>query len=186
MNPAITLTYCRLGKVAPIDAVGYIVAQFFGAVAGIIAAAWLFHGLPADPSVNYAATVPGQGGSAIAFIAEAVMSFGMMLTVLTVSNAPRCARLTGVCAGALVAIYITLEAPLSGMSMNPARTLGPALFAHTGRSLWLYFTAPLLGMLAAAEVFVRLRGRDRVRCAKLHHPVNLPCIFVCGYLEKSA
>ena len=88
------------------------------------------------------------------------MSFGMMLTVLTVSNTPRRARLTGVCAGALVAIYITLEAPLSGMSMNPARTLGPALFAHTGRSLWLYFTAPLLGMLVAAEVFVRLHGRD--------------------------
>jgi len=66
MNPAITLTFLRLGKMATVDAVGYIAGQFFGAVAGIMAATWLLRGLPADPSVNYAATVPGQGGLIIA------------------------------------------------------------------------------------------------------------------------
>src|SRR4029079_15385759 len=100
-------------------------------------------------------TVPVPHVAAGACAAEAVMSFGMMLLVLTVSNASRLMRWTGVCAGLLVAAYITIEAPLSGMSMNPARTLAPAMLAHTARSLWMYFTAPPLGMLLAAEVYVR-------------------------------
>ena len=186
MNPALTLTFLRLGKVAPADALGYVAGQFAGGMAGIIAAAWLFRGLPADPSVNYVATVPGASGPAAAFVAEASISFGMMLMVLSVSNTPRLARLTGLCAGALVATYITLEAPFSGMSMNPARTAGPALLAHTAGSLWIYFTAPLLGMLLAAESFIRIHGHARVRCAKLHHPFNVRCIFRCGYMERPA
>jgi aquaporin Z len=115
-----------------------------------------------------------------------VISFGMMLMVLGVSNTPRVARFTGLAAGLLVACYIALEAPLSGMSMNPARSFGPALLAGTASSLWIYFTAPLTGMLAAAELFVRVHGRRRVRCAKLHHPLDVRCIFNCGFMETPA
>ena len=82
--------------------------------------------------------------------------------------------------------YITFEAPLSGMSMNPARSLGPALLAGTASTLWIYFAAPLGGMLVAAELFVRTRGRGRVRCAKLHHPRHGRCIFNCGFMETPA
>jgi aquaporin Z len=180
MNPALTLTFLRLGKVAPLDALGYVAGQFLGGLMGIVAANWLFRGLPAHPSVNYVATVPGSEGFGIAFAAEAAISFGMMLMVLTLSNTPRLARFTGVSAGVLVAAYITFEAPYSGMSMNPARTLGPAILAHTATGLWIYFTAPAVGMLLAAEVFVRVKGHARVTCAKLHHPFNVPCIFKCG------
>jgi aquaporin Z len=186
MNPAVTLTFLRLGKVAAHDAAGYVAAQFVGGAAGILAVTWILRGLPGDPSVNYVATVPGPAGPFAAFVAESAISFGMMLTVLSVSNTPRLARFTGMCAALLVAVYITIEDPLSGMSMNPARTLGPALLAHTGRSLWIYFTAPPLGMLVAAELFVRRHGRRGVRCAKLHHPADGPCIFRCGYMEIPA
>jgi aquaporin Z len=110
----------------------------------------------------------------------------MMLTVLSVSNTQHLARFTGAFAGALIAIYITFEDPLSGMSMNPARTLGPALLSHTAHSLWIYFTAPLLGMLLAAELYVRTMGAQRVRCAKLHHPASGPCIFRCRFMENPA
>jgi aquaporin Z len=114
----------------------------------------------------------------------------LMLTVLSVSNHPPAAPLTGVCAGLLVWTYITVEAPLSGMSMNPARTFGSALLAHDFPGLWIYFTAPPLGMLLAAEVFTRRFGAQRVLCAKLHHPHDRPCIFGCGasapVLERSA
>jgi aquaporin Z len=185
MNPALTLTFLRLGKVHAIDAAGYIAGQFAGGVLGIVAATWMLRGLPAHPSVNYVATVPGPWGSSIAFIAEAAISFGMMLLVLTMSNTPRLMKHTGLCAGALVAVYITLEAPFSGMSMNPARTLGPAVLAHTLRSLWIYVTAPLAGMLLAAEVFVRRYGRSRVTCAKFHHPFNVRCIFKCGFSREA-
>jgi aquaporin Z len=186
INPAITLTFLRLGKIELVDAAAYVAAQFAGGALGILTATWLLRGLPAHPSVNYVATVPGSPGSFVAFGAEAAISFGMMLTVLSVSNTPRLARFTGVFAGVLVAFYITFEDPLSGMSMNPARTLGSALLAHTGRSLWIYFTAPPLGMLLAAEIYVRALGAGRVRCAKLHHASGVRCIFHCGFLETPA
>jgi aquaporin Z len=108
-----------------------------------------------------------------------------MLTVLMTSNARRLAPVTGLAAGVLVATFITFEAPFSGMSMNPARSTASALFAGGG-GLWIYFTAPPLGMLAAAEVFLRTHGRARVRCAKLHHSPGSPCIFHCGYMETAA
>jgi len=186
MNPAVTLTFLRLGKIEVRDAAAYVAAQFAGGAAGIVAATWLLRGLPAHPAINYVATVPGSAGQFVAFAAETAISFGMMLLVLSTSNIQRLARFTGALAGLLIAAYITLEDPLSGMSMNPARTLGPALLAHTGRSLWIYFAGPPLGMLLAAELFVRVAGADRVRCAKLHHPSGAPCIFHCRHMENPA
>jgi aquaporin Z len=76
--------------------------------------------------------------------------------------------------------YIIVEAPLSGMSMNPARTFGSALLARDFPGLWIYFTAPPLGMLLAAELFTRRYGLERVLCAKLHHPAIGRCVFGCG------
>jgi aquaporin Z len=181
MNPAITITYLRLGKIAAIDAAGYLAGQFVGGSAGIVLATAALAGLPSHPAVNYVTTVPGPWGTAAAFAAEAAISFGLMLAVLTLSNSARWMRLTGVAAGAIVAVYITVESPVSGMSMNPARTFGPALLAHTASTLWIYFLAPPLGMLLAAEAYVRRMGAARVRCAKLVHPDRVPCIFKCGY-----
>jgi aquaporin Z len=186
LNPVVTLTFLRLGKVAWADACAYIAAQFSGGFIGIVIADLLFRRLPEHPAVNYVTTVPGMRGAAVAFVAESAISFGMMLMVLTVSNTPRVARVTGLASGLLVACYITLESPLSGMSMNPARSFGPALLAGTRSSLWIYFVAPPFGMLMAAELFVWVRGAQYVRCAKLHHPLNVHCIFNCGFMETRA
>lgn len=180
MNPAITLTFTRLGKIAPGDALGYVAAQFAGGVGGVLLARMALGGLLAHPSVGYAATVPGRWGIFAAFIAEAVISCLLVLVVLSISNHPRWASYTGICAGLLVAAYITVEAPVSGMSMNPARTLGSAFFAGTWTAIWIYFTAPLLGMLAAAQLYLAGRGRQAVFCAKLHHQNSTRCIF-CEY-----
>src|SRR5438876_986557 len=179
MNPAVTLTFFRLGKVARSDVVGYVTAQFTGAIVGIAAAAVALGGTVSDPPVNYVTTLPGPAGETVAFVAEALISFVLMLTVLAVSNHRRLAPFTGLCAGLLVWAYITVEAPLSGMSMNPARTFGSALLARDFLGLWIYFTAPPLGMLLAAELFTRRFGLERVLCAKLHHPAAGPCIFGC-------
>lgn len=179
-NPAFTLTFFRMGKVAPWDAVFYVVGQFTGAVAGVLLSAVLLGTIIQDPSVNYAVTVPGRQGAVVAFVAEFVLSFGVMTLVLAVSNRMHIARLTGLFVGMLVALYITVEAPLSGMSMNPARTFGSALPAHTWTALWIYFTAPLLGMLLAAELYQRFHQRRGVACAKLHHQNDKRCIF-CDY-----
>ncbi len=179
MNPAVTLAFARLGRVDPRDAVGYLAGQFAGAITGTLLTAALLRGLPADPAVNYVATVPGPVGPWAAFAAEACISFVMMATVLALASRPSVARYTGLAAAALVAVYIVVEAPLSGMSMNPARSFGPTVLAGTWGSLWIYFTAPVLGMAGAAEAFTRL-GARAMRCAKLHH-TGVPCPFRCGY-----
>jgi aquaporin Z len=103
--------------------------------------------------------------------------------VLRVSNTRRLARFTGVCAGIMVATYISLEAPFSGMSMNPARTFASALPAQVWTALWIYFLAPPLGMLLAAEVYLRQYGIQQVFCAKLHHHNDKRCIFRCRFDE---
>ena len=177
INPSVTLTFLRLGKVKVWDALFYVIAQFAGAIAGVLAVAAALGASIAHPSVDYATTVPGQSGPGVAFLAEMVISFGLMLAVLVASNTPSLARLTGLFAGALVATFISLEAPLSGMSMNPARTLGSALPAQVWTALWIYLTAPPLGMLLAAEVYVRVQGAQKIDCAKLHHQNTKRCIF---------
>jgi aquaporin Z len=182
LNPSVTLTFFRLGKVAPWDALFYVTAQFVGGVAGVLLAWGLLGQALAEPPVSYVVTMPGIGGPGVALLAEMVITFILMSVVLTVTNIPGLARYTGLFAGVLVATYITLEAPLSGMSMNPARTLGSALPAQVWTALWVYFLAPPLGMLLAAEVYLRRGGLHRVLCAKLHHQNTKRCIFPqCGY-----
>jgi aquaporin Z len=183
-NPAVTLTFWRLGKVGGRDAASYVAAQFAGAAAGVAAAAALLRPGLGHPAVNYAATVPGPAGVGAAFAAEALMTLLLMTVVLHVSNRPGANRFTGLCAGALVATYIVLAAPLSGMSLNPARTVGSAVHSHVWTALWVYFAAPLLGMLAAAQLYVATRGRSAVACAKLHHDNARRCIFRCQYGDR--
>lgn len=185
MNPAVTLTFLRLRKIAPVDAAGYVLAQFLGGFAGIWLATFAFAGLPAHPSVNFVATVPGSAGVVAAFAAELTMSFVLMTTVLRMTNTPRLARFTGAGASLLVAIYIVFEAPFSGMSMNPARTFGSNLLASMSSSLWIYLIAPPAGMLLAGEWYSRRNGHAPVRCAKLHHASSARCIFYCHHQEPA-
>lgn len=179
-NPAVTLTFARLGRIAPRDAAAYMAAQFSGGLAGIAIARALADPVLSNASVRYAVTLPGPGGVPRAFAAEALISFILMSVVLAVSTHGKYARWTGVCAGLLVATFITVEAPWSGMSMNPARTVASAAGAGVWTSLWLYFLAPPLGMLAAAQLHLALHGGIPTGCAKLHHANGTRCIH-CEY-----
>jgi aquaporin Z len=183
-NPAVTLTFFRLGKVAPRDLAGYVIAQFVGGVAGIAAATVVIGSALAHPNVHYVATLPGASVAA-AFAAEVTITAILMSVVLFVSNSPRYARFTGLCAGMCVALFIAIEAPVSGMSLNPARTFASALAAHDWTALWVYFVAPPLGMLFAATVHRRLPRAPQIQCAKLQHPADAPCIF-CEFHAASA
>jgi len=183
MNPAVTLTFWSLGKIERWDAAFYVAAQFAGGASGV-AVADLLIGFPLRHSaVNYAATTPGPGGAVIALRAEFLISLLLMSAVLIVSNSRRFSRYTALVAGALVAAFITFEAPLSGMSMNPARTLGSALPANEWNPLWIYFIAPPLAMLLAGGLYRFRRGGHAVFCAKLHHHNGKRCIFRCKYGE---
>jgi aquaporin Z len=183
MNPAITLMFLRLGKVQVWDGVFYILSQFVGGLAGVTLVALVFGRILAHPNVNFAATQPGVRGVTVAFAAELVISFILATTVLIASNHKKLARFTPYLAASLVVIYITFEAPFSGMSMNPARTLGSALPAHAFQAIWIYFTAPPIAMLIAGQIYLRVRSARNVFCAKLHHDNQARCIFRCRYME---
>jgi aquaporin Z len=150
LNPAVTLTFLRLGKISRRDAVWYGCAQFGGGVLGIAIAALILGQWISHPAVNYVVTAPGTFGARVAFIAEASISFLLMFVILSSSNHARIARFTGV-----------------------------IVVGAMWRGLWIYFLAPPLGMLAAAEVYLRARSGRSIRCAKLHHDDG-PCIFGCG------
>jgi aquaporin Z len=184
LNPSTTLTFLWLGKVEPSDAFFYISAQFAGAILGVYASSIVLGRWLAHPAVDYVVTLPGPYGYSWAFLAESTITFLLMSVILRVSNTPKLNRYTGLFAAALVMIYISIEAPISGMSMNPARSFGSAFSAANWTAIWIYFTAPPLGMLMAAEFYVRSRGSVKpmpVLCAKLHHDNRERCIFRCNF-----
>ena len=175
LNPATTLAFLRLGKIDPRDAVWYLLSQTAGGLAGVLLA-WLILGrCLAEWPVRFVATAPGDKGAGVAFLTEAGLAFVMMSSVLAVSNS-RFFRWTGMFAGLLVAVFIIAFAPLSGMSINPARTLASAIPAADFNALWIYFIAPPLGMQLAIAVRMAL-GRRQDACAKLHHTARHRCVF---------
>lgn len=184
-NPSVTLTFLRLGKIEPADALLYIGAQAAGGVFGVLLVRMLFGAAFTQAPVRFVATVPGAAGIGVAFAAEVAISALLMTAVLWISNS-RFGRFTGLAAGALVALCITFEAPLSGMSMNPARSFASALPSGIWDGFWIYLIAPPLGMLLAAEGYRAFRGLSRVYCAKLHHSNDHRCIFRCRYCELPA
>jgi aquaporin Z len=175
MNPAVTLSFLRLGKVRRWDAFFYVIAQFAGGVLGVLLVAAVCAAAFTEPPVAYAATRPGPAGPAVAFVAELVISAGMMVTILAASSSRRLAPYTGVFAGLLVAACIAVEEPLSGMSMNPARSFASAAPAMLWDGLWIYLVAPIAGMLLGTRLH-----RGTTHCAKLQHPDDVRCIH-CGH-----
>jgi len=184
MNPAITFAFLWLKRISFTDALGYWIGQFTGGVLGMLICRSFARPWVADAAVNYVVTIPGSRGVIIAWIAEFVISFALQFTVLTV-NASRWMSRTGYVAGFLVFLYITFEAPLSGMSMNPSRTLGSAVSAQLFTGLWVYFTAPLLGMISAIEFRQLLGTAKHSLCGRLNHCPHTVSIFQCNCLGHS-
>ena len=184
MNPAVSLAFLRLGKASRTDVLCYIVAQLFGAVVAIQLIAFVFGDAFRLAPVHYIVTVPAKYGEWQAFSIEAGMSFIMMLVVLVSANHRSLSKFTGIFAGILVAVFLVLSAPISGFSMNPARTLGSAIPSMSFPSIWIYVSAPLIGMLTAAEVYYK--SNMKTRCAKLYHVEGHTCIFNCDYCNHKA
>ena len=181
MNPAVTLSFLRLGKIDPWDAVFYIISQFIGGTIGVVLMVVLLGQWFELPPVSYVATVPGEDGTNVALLVEVMMSFGMMMMVLFVSNSRSWNKYTGMFAGLVVATYISVLAPYSGMSINPARTFASAAPGDIWTSFWIYLVGPPLGMLVAAQIFYALNGRQEPLCAKLNHSTHKRCIFRCNF-----
>lgn len=179
MNPAVTLTFFGLGKVKIWDAFYYVLFQFAGGATAVVIMDFVLGSSFEMMPVNYVVTVPGKYGVTVAFWTEVVIAFFMMWMVLFTTNHKKLSHYTGYIAGGFVMIYIVITAPISGFSMNPARTLASAIPAATYTSLWIYLTAPFIGMFSSAFLFKLFRGH--AICAKFFHCRQYACIFNCGH-----
>ncbi len=155
INPAVTIAFWRMGKITRADAIFYIVAQFTGALMTARLLLWVIGKPFAHPDVKCGATTPGPDGVPGAFLAEFAISFLLLFAILIAMNSTRLKKFDGLFGGLLIALYLTFETPLSGMSLNPARTFGSAMTAQRFDGLWIYFVAPTVAMLLAVELYQR-------------------------------
>jgi aquaporin Z len=179
MNPAVTFTFFRLQKIKLRDAIFYTVFQCVGGVLAVVLMKNVLGDAFADSHVNYVVTSPGAPGPLAAFVLEVLIAFAMMTMVLTTTNRPGLSKYTGAIAGVFVMTYVIISGPVSGFSMNPARTIASAIPAMQFHAFWIYMTAPFIGMFAAASFYKRVGGA--VNCAKMHHSSSYLCIFNCQY-----
>src|SRR5262245_46791504 len=176
INPAFTITFWRLGKVAHWDAAFYVAAQVVGGLAGVLLMIPVLGRPFTEAPVRYVVTVPGPRGVEAAFVAELVIAVITMAVVLHLTSSPRLAPWTPYAVAVLVASWVTFESPYSGFGMNPARTVASALPADDWTAIWVYLLAPVTGMLAAAQLFGALGAPGhRALCAKLHQRAGAPC-----------
>jgi aquaporin Z len=178
INPAVTLAFWQLGKIRLPDAIWYVLAQLCGAIGAAQVLKLCLPKLYAHPAVKYTVTQPNAAftqGELIAFVAEFIICFVMMLVTLIALHSSRLKEWAGWVLGALLAVYIIVEAPYSGMSLNPARSLGTAVAAGRYHGLWLYGVAPCLAMWLATVGFLRF-----------HHGQPLECAILAGCAPSSS
>jgi len=172
LNPAITLAFWTQRKVHPHDVVGYVTAQLLGAftATACLRLAW---GRSAE-ALHLGATQPGRGlGDPAAAVLEAGMTASLVLMVLFMTSSARTARWTPLGNWLLVATLVWLGAPYTGASLNPVRSIAPAVLAPELGHLWVYLVGPLGGAFLAAAVFAAFRDTHTLT-AKLFHDPRYP------------
>jgi len=165
INPAVSLGFCLMGKLEKGLTLGYVLAQLAGAVVGALPLLlWGSMGR----SVAFGATAPGNGYSALAaLLGEVVTTFTMVVLLCVFLGFRALRRFTPALFPPLYAVMVCLEAPISGTSTNPARSLGPAVISGTWHSWWIYWVGPVVGMLLAIVSASALA--NRIEVAKLYH-----------------
>lgn len=165
LDPVLSWAFWAVGSLSLLDAIAYTAAQFAGAILAALALppVWGAFG----GAVLYGATVPSPAaGPLAAILGEAAATFALVGGILWFVGHPRLRPFTPALIPPLVALLVGFEAPLSGTSMNPARTLGPAIASHTLGVFWIYLAGPALGAAIAAVVVAR---PGRVHVAKIAH-----------------
>ncbi len=168
-NPAITLAFWQLGRITRADAGWYGLAQAGGGIASALVLKALLGTYYAHPSIHFITTRPGSWGAGVAFAAEFGISFGLMLTLLLVLQSRRFKKAAGWITGGLIMLYIVVEMPYSGMSLNPFRSLASAVAAGNFHGLWIYLLAPSGAMWLAAALFQRTSSQPT---AGPHYPAK--------------
>ncbi len=152
MNPAVTTAFALAKRFSWSEVPGYIAAQLAGAFVASGLLRWLF---PADAKLG--ATLPA-GAASQSFVLEVVLTFLLMLVVLSVSTGAKEKGITaGIAIGAVIALEAMFAGPICGASMNPARSLAPAVVSGHLEHLWVYFAGPVLGAWLAVPACCGVR-----------------------------
>jgi aquaporin Z len=175
LNPAVTLAFWATRRVHHHDVTGYVIAQCIGALVGtaVVRALWG----PTAVGVHLGVTQPGNGiGAAGAAGVEALMTAALIATILLMVSSRATAPWTPLAVWIVVAALVWQGAPWTGTSLNPARSLAPALLLPELRALWAYLVGPLLGALLAVALVTVLPGVEPLT-AKLYYDVRYPSSF---------
>ncbi|HYF03925.1 MAG TPA: aquaporin [Patescibacteria group bacterium] len=157
MNPVVTVGFAFAGKFLKGDILPYLFSQFSGGIAASILLKIMF-----PQSETLGATLPA--GSALqSFILEIILTFILMLVIINVATGSKeKGTLAGLAIGATVMLEAMFAGPISGASMNPARSLAPALISGNLQNLWIYLAAPLIGTLLG--IFACIGTREKECC----------------------
>ncbi len=153
INPAITIAFLALRRIAPAKALGYVACQLAGAVIAGLAIVAI-----AGEEGQAGATIPRIGGDDAAFFSELILTFFLAFVVFAVATDSRAqGAFAATAIGGYVGFAATGWGPIANASMNPARSFGPAVAANVWEAHWLYWLAPIAGALLAAAVYELLR-----------------------------
>lgn len=168
INPVVTLAFWLKGKMSRLQALGYIIAQLAGAIAGALPLI-VFGQMGA--SVHFGATIPGPGYTFFqATLGEVITTVGLVGGLFLFLGHRRIRPYTPLLFPFLYAVMVCLEAPVSGTSTNPARSLGPAVIAGDWRGWWVYWIGPIVGALVALAIGqLSWLRRFEVEVAKVYH-----------------
>jgi aquaporin Z len=175
LNPSVTLAFWRRGHMHRHDLAGYICGQVTGAFLGAALVRWAWGGQAR--SVDLGVTQPGRGldGYAAAAV-EALMTMVLVGVILLMVSSARTARWTPLAVWVAVAVLVWQGAPWTGTSLNPARSLAPAVLAPDLAHLWVYFVGPLVGSMLAVTAYGLVPGLQ-TRTAKLFHDAKYPSVM---------
>jgi aquaporin Z len=168
INPVVSLAFWLMGKLRPLHAAEYVLAQLLGAVIGSLPL--LLWG-QMGRSVDFGATLPGGSfGTGWAILGEVGTTFALIMGLFIFIRHPRLRPYTPGLFPFLYAIMVFLEAPVSGTSTNPARSLGPAVVANDWQGWWVYWIGPVLGtLIAVAGYKISWLRHLEIEVAKLYH-----------------
>jgi len=162
INPAVTIGVLTAGKMTGKDAIGYIIAQCLGAILGAAVLYLIASGRPGFTMPEWGLGANGWGDGYLgnynilsAFVIEAVMTFLFIFVILGTTSKFGNSAMAGLAIGVTLMLIHLVTIPVTGTSVNPARSLGPALFSG-GKALaqlWLFFVAPIVGAIIAALVW---------------------------------
>jgi aquaporin Z len=168
LNPCVTLAFWSSGHVSRSDLLGYLASQLLGGLAGTALLRLLWGRV--SVSVRDGLTSPHPGVSAPAAVGiEALMTAILILSIFAFTSFTSTARWTPLLIWIVIALLVWRGAPYTGCSLNPARSLGPAVLSGSYGALWIYLVGPPLGALGCAWLFVRARSGRRPLTAKLFH-----------------